>query len=196
LELFDLRAFFTTILLALLAYALGFLIFVARLPAAPKASPKVDGIVVLTGGEERLDTAVALLERGVGKRLLVSGVDIETPKRVLGHMAHGKARFECCADIGYAAQDTHGNAEEAAEWAREHHFKRLLIVTARYHMPRALREFASAMPDVRLTAWPVDPDRVDVAHWWRQPHTAALMQREYVKYLGSLGATALARLHT
>ncbi len=190
------RAFFTTILLALMAYALGFLIFVARLPQAPKAAPDVDGVVVLTGGEERLDTAVALLEKGVGKRLLVSGVDMETPKRVLGHRAHGKARFDCCADIGYAAQDTHGNAEEAAEWVREHRFHSLVIVTARYHMPRAQREFASAMPDVTLTPWPVDPDRVDVDHWWRQPRTAALMQREYVKYLGSLATTAIARLHS
>ncbi len=188
------RAFFTTILLALMAYALGFLIFVAWLPAAPERAPRADGIVVLTGGEERLDTAVALLERGVGKRLLVSGVDMQTPKRVLARMAHGKARFECCADIGYAAQDTHGNAEEAAEWVREHRFGSLVIVTARYHMPRAEREFSTAMPGVKLTPWPVDPDRVDVDHWWRQPRTAALMQREYVKYLGSLATTAIARL--
>ncbi len=190
------RAFFTAILLALGAYALGFLVFVARLPDVPQATPKVDGIVVLTGGEERLDTAVALLEKGVGKRLLISGVDMETTKRVLGHRAHGKARFECCADIGYAAQDTHDNAEEAAEWVREHRFGSLVIVTARYHMPRARREFATLMPDVALTSWPVDPDRVDVDHWWRQPRTAALMQREYVKYLGSLAATGLARLHS
>jgi len=123
-------------------------------------------------------------------------VDMETTKQVLGRRAHGRARFDCCADIGYAAQDTHGNAEEAAEWAGEHRFKSLLIVTARYHMPRARREFASAMPEVDLTPWPVDPDRVDVDHWWRQPRTAALMQREYVKYLGSLAATAVAQLHT
>jgi uncharacterized SAM-binding protein YcdF (DUF218 family) len=188
-----LRAFFTTILLALRAYAAGFLIFVARLPADPAVPPRADGIVVLTGGDERLQTAVALLEAGVGKRLLITGVDMETTKAVLGHIAHGGERFACCADIGYAAQDTHGNAEEAAEWTRANHFSSLVIVTARYHMSRARREFTSVMPEVALIAWPVDPAGVDVAHWWRRPRTALLLQREYVKYLVSLAATALAK---
>jgi uncharacterized SAM-binding protein YcdF (DUF218 family) len=137
---------------------------------------------------------VALLEKGVGKRLLVTGVDIETTKQVLGHIANGGPRFECCADIGYAAQDTHGNAEEAAEWTRENHFSSLVIVTARYHMPRARREFASLMPGVKLIAWPVDPDGFDVSGWWHQPRTALLLQREYVKYLASLAATTIAKV--
>jgi len=188
-----LRAFLTAILLGLLAYLAGFLLFVARLPADSAARPRADGIVVLTGGDERLETAVALLEAGVGKRLLITGVDMQTTKAVLGHIASGGPRFSCCADIGYAAQDTHGNAEEAADWARANHFASLVIVTARYHMPRARREFSSVMPGVRLIPWPVDPDGVDVAHWWRHPRTALLLQREYVKYLVSLVATTLAR---
>jgi uncharacterized SAM-binding protein YcdF (DUF218 family) len=183
------RVFFTAILLVLLAYMAGFLVFVARLPAIGASLPLADGVVVLTGGDERLETAVALLEKGVGKRLLITGVDMETTKRVLGHMAHGGRRFSCCADIGYAAQDTHGNAEETAEWARANHFGSIVLVTARYHMPRALHEFANVMPEVQLTPWPVDPDGVDVAHWWRQPHTALLLQREYAKYLASLVMT-------
>jgi uncharacterized SAM-binding protein YcdF (DUF218 family) len=183
------RVFFTAILLALLAYMAGFLVFVARLPMIGAALPRTDGVVVLTGGDERLETAVALLEKGVGKRLLITGVDMETTKRVLGHMAHGGKRFSCCADIGYAAQDTHGNAEETAEWAHANHFGSIVLVTARYHMPRALHEFANVMPDVKLTPWPVDPDGVDVARWWRQPNTALLLQREYAKYLASLAMT-------
>ena len=68
------RIFLAVIFLALLGYALSFVLFVSNLPVAPAIPPKADGIVALTGGDERLDTAVALLERGVGKRLLVSGV--------------------------------------------------------------------------------------------------------------------------
>jgi uncharacterized SAM-binding protein YcdF (DUF218 family) len=186
-----LRAFFTAILLVLLAYAAGFLVFIAHLPAAPQSLPRADGIVALTGGDERLRTAVNLLEKGVGKRLLITGVDLQTTKAVLGQLAHGGARFSCCADIGYAAQDTHGNAEEAAEWARQHRFASLVIVTASYHMPRAWREFHSVMPGVRLIAWPVEPDGIDVASWWRQPRTVMLLQREYMKYLASFTMTSL-----
>ena len=180
------RVFLTIIFLVLLSYAIGFVLFVSSLPAVPATSPKADGIVALTGGGERLDTAVALLEHGVGKRLLVSGVAQETTKETVGKMSDGGPRFACCADLGYSAEDTHGNAEEAAQWAHEHHFHSLVIVTGRYHMPRTMREFSAVLPDVSLTAYPVDQARIDLGGWWRHPRTVELLHREYVKYLASL----------
>jgi uncharacterized SAM-binding protein YcdF (DUF218 family) len=186
-----LRVFLGVILLLLLAYALSFVVFVSSLPAAPAELPSADGIVALTGGGERLDTAVSLLERGVGKRLLVSGVSEETTKETVGKMAEGGKRFACCADIGYAAEDTHGNAEEAAEWARDNHFTSLVVVTARYHMPRTLHEFAAAMPKVTLIPYPVDQSRIDLSGWWMHLNTVELLHREYVKYLASLVTTRL-----
>ncbi|HET7083940.1 MAG TPA: YdcF family protein [Rhizomicrobium sp.] len=187
------RVFLTVIFLALLAYAIGFVLFVSSLPAVPATPPKTDGIVALTGGDERLDTAVALLEHGVGKRLLVSGVAQETTKETVGKMSEGGPRFACCADIGYAAEDTHGNAEEAAQWARDNHFKSLLIVTGRYHMPRTMREFSSVLPDVALYAYPVDQSRIGLGDWWLHPRTIQLLHREYAKYLASLVIIRLAR---
>jgi len=190
----DLRVFLTVIVLALLGYGLCFVLFVSNLPTRPAQLPRADGIVALTCGDERLDTAVALLERGVGKRLLVSGVSQETTKETVGKMSEGGARFACCADIGYAAEDTHGNAEEAAQWTRDNHFASLVIVTGRYHMPRTMREFSTMLPGVALTAYPVDQSRIDLSHWWLHPRTAQLLHREYVKYLASLVTTRLARL--
>jgi uncharacterized SAM-binding protein YcdF (DUF218 family) len=184
------RIFFGVILGATLLYLAGFLIFLAGMPPQP-ANPHADAIVALTGGQARLDTAVELLERGAGKRLLISGVDMETEKETLGHLAGGGPRFACCAEVGYAADDTHGNAEETAEWARAHRFRSLIIVTARYHMPRALREFADVMPGVALTPYPVENANVDTRGWWKHPDTAVLLQREYIKYLGSLAMTSL-----
>lgn len=186
------RVFLGVILVLLLAYGLSFVLFVSNLPSAPEGLPKADGIVALTGGGERLDTAVALLERGVGKRLLVSGVSQEISKETVGKMAGGGRRFDCCADIGYAAEDTHGNAEEAAEWARDNRFASLVVVTARYHMPRTLREFSARMPDVALIPYPVDQSRIDLSGWWLHLHTVQLLHREYVKYLASLVTTRLA----
>ena len=187
------RFFLTIIFLLVLAYVLGFVLFVSNLPGQPVLAPKADGIVALTGGDARLDTAVALLERGVGKRLLISGVAQETSKETVAKMSDGGRRFACCADLGYAAEDTHGNAEEAADWVRAHHFDSLVIVTSRYHMPRTMQEFSAAMPEVTLIAYPVDQARVDLGGWWRHPHTVQLLHREYVKYLASLVTTRLAR---
>jgi uncharacterized SAM-binding protein YcdF (DUF218 family) len=188
-----LRLFLTVIVLAVLGYAIGFVLFVSNLPVAPAMPPKADGIVALTGGGDRLDTAVTLLERGVGKRLLVSGVAQETTKETLAKMAGGGARFTCCADIGYAAEDTHGNAQEAASWTHEHHFDSLVIVTSRYHMPRAMEEFSHQLPDVTLIAYPVDQSRIDLGNWWQHPQTIQLLHHEYVKYLASMVTTRLAR---
>lgn len=187
------RAFLTVIILAALGYGLGFVLFVSNLPVAPTSLPKADGIVALTGGGERLDAAVALFETGLGKRLLISGVAQETTKETLGKMSGGGARFACCADIGYAAEDTHGNAEETANWARLNRFDSLVIVTSRYHMPRAMQEFSAVLPDVTLIAYPVDQSRIDLQGWWMHPRTARLLHREYVKYLASLVTTRLAR---
>lgn len=187
------RVFLTVIFLAVLAYALGFVLFVSNLPGTPKELPRADGIVALTGGDARLDTAVSLFENGVGKRLLISGVSQETTKETLARMSGGGQRFACCADIGYAAEDTHGNAAETANWARQNHFDSLVIVTSRYHMPRAMQEFSHQLPDVTLIAYPVNQSGIDLGGWWRHPRTIGLLHREYVKYLASLVTTRLSQ---
>ena len=171
-------------------YVAGFLLFVTTLPARSYAAPKADAIVALTGGGARLDTAVALFEHGTGKRLLISGANKTSSKAALKQLSEGGRRFECCADIGYAAEDTYGNAEEAADWTARHHYKSLIIVTANYHMPRSLRLFHSMMPNVRLVPYAVEPDGVDTQAWWRLG-TLHLLHNEYLKYVASFVMTAV-----
>jgi len=170
-------------ILGLLAvYLAGFLVFVENLPQ-PHAPKPAQGIVALTGGDERLIAAVGLLESGEGARLLISGVHPSTTKPALKHLVHGGPRFDCCADLGYAAADTRGNAKEAAAWARAHRFKSLIVVTASYHMPRSLSEFASVMPGVRLEPYPVEPQDIDLHGWWHNPRALRVLQGEYAKYI-------------
>jgi uncharacterized SAM-binding protein YcdF (DUF218 family) len=186
--------FIKAIIAVALLYAIAFVFWVSLLPDPPDVVPEADAVVALTGGDTRLETAVALFEKGVGKRLLISGVSPETTRPTLKTLAHGGARFDCCADIDYAAQDTRGNASEAAEWAHSHQYHSVVVVTARYHMPRAEREFEAAMPDVTLLPYPVDEDDVDLSRWWNSPRTVGLLHREFVKYLASLASTSLASL--
>ena len=173
-------------LIAVVAYVVGFVIFAATLPRKAARVDGADGIVALTGGGARLDAAVALFERGVGKRLLISGVHATTTKNDLKRIVHGGPRFDCCTDLGFQAENTRGNATEAAHWARAHHYRRLVIVTASYHMPRSLAEFSAAMPDMKLDPYPVEPEGVDLQDWWRDARAAAILQAEYAKYLASL----------
>ncbi|MGB8364347.1 MAG: YdcF family protein [Rhizomicrobium sp.] len=174
-------------------YLAGFLMFVLSLPRTPSGAVHADGIVALTGGDSRLGTAEALLEQGAGKRLLISGVYSANTKSELKRLIHGGRRFDCCADLGFRAMSTHGNAAEAAAWTRAHGYRSLVIVTANFHMPRSLREFAAQMPGVRLLPYPVEEEGVDVGEWWSDPHALRVLHVEYMKYLGSLVFTTLAR---
>ncbi len=185
------RIVLRTMAVVLGLYLIGFVLFAANLPAMPTALGKPDGIVALTGGGARLDAAVALFERGTGKRLLISGVAPSTTKKELKILTHGGARFDCCADLGFQAADTRGNAQETAGWVRAHHFKSIVVVTATYHMPRSLSEFAARMPGVTLEPYPVEPEGIDLHEWWRDPRALRVLQGEYAKYLASLTLTHL-----
>jgi uncharacterized SAM-binding protein YcdF (DUF218 family) len=179
------------IIFAVVLYVAGFVVFATSLPKTPHDLHHIQGVVALTGGDTRLDAAVALFEKGVGQRLLISGVNPQTTKAELKKLSRGGVRFDCCADLGYAAEDTHGNAREAAAWARFHHFRTLLLVTARYHMPRSLSEFQVAMPDGTIVPYPIEPESIHLEGWWHDARALFVMQGEYLKYLAVTALTAL-----
>lgn len=169
----------------LVLYTLGLIAFAATLPRTPQKVPHADGIVALTGGDARLDAADKLLEQNAAKRLLITGVNPGTTKAQLKKIAHGGHRFDCCADLGFVATSTHGNADEATGWVRRHGYTSIIVVTANYHMRRSLNEFSADMPHVRLVAYPVDPNGLNLDGWWRDPHTLHLLNTEYAKFLAS-----------
>ena len=148
-----------------------------------------DGIVVLTGGPERISTAIRLLENKAARRLLISGVHPQTTARQIRRIT-GTERdlFRCCIDLDKRAADTRGNAVETRNWAREKGFTRLLIVTSDYHILRAMKEFSRVMPEAELMACPVaGSDGQDPLH---NAASFRLWFSEYLKYL-----LALVRMH-
>ena len=186
------RTVWLIVIVLLVAYFAGFVAFVAALPGSAPAEVHADAVVTLTGGEDRLDQAVTLLERGVGRRLLITGVHPFMTKERLRRLVHGGRRFDCCADLGFTATNTHGNAMETAAWARSHGYRSLVIVTANYHMPRSLTEFSAAMPGITLVPYPV-PEILSDRKWWLDPGSMRTLQFEYAKYLGALALTTAMR---
>lgn len=173
----------------------GFVVFAncaSRLSAAE--DERADGIVVLTGGVHRLSEAARLLSEGRGKRLLISGVNpMATPGDLHRRTGLGAALFRS-VDIGYAAHDTIGNADETQAWARAHGFSRLIIVTSSYHMPRTLAELGRVMPRVVLIPYPVISPQFQTERWWSHAATTRLLFFEYVKFLPAAARLGLARL--
>jgi uncharacterized SAM-binding protein YcdF (DUF218 family) len=167
----------------------GFVVFALSIPRAePTLNIHAEGVVVLTGGSDRVLNAADFLARGQARRLLITGVNRATGSAALARLLPlSREKFECCVDLGYEALDTAGNARETREWAIAHHISRsLIVVTSNYHMPRALLELSAALPGVTLHPFPVVSEHVDVNRWIRDLGVARLVAGEYVKYIGAL----------
>jgi uncharacterized SAM-binding protein YcdF (DUF218 family) len=157
----------------------GFVWFlhVARRAAAPPPL-HTDGIVALTGGAGRVERALHLLANGRADKLLISGIGGGTELATLGHLAGiGTTRLQDRITLGRYAASTRGNGVETAAWAEQNSIHTLIVVTAAYHMPRALAELRQALPDVHLYPMPVYPAATENGPGLR------LEAEEYTKYL-------------
>lgn len=175
---------------------LGFIVFATSIMRDTQAdAPPADGIVVLTGGDSRIREGARLLRQESAERLLITGVNRRTSRKDLLRLSGLSARqFDCCVDIGYRALDTVGNADETRTWARERGFKRLIVVTASYHMPRSLAELSLEMPDLVLVPHPVKPKSFRAQAWWLDPKMTRVLAAEYLKYLPAALRLAVAKL--
>jgi uncharacterized SAM-binding protein YcdF (DUF218 family) len=137
--------------LLLIAWALGFCAFMLSL-GKPLEGRKTDAIVVLTGGQGRIDRGVQLLREKAAKRLLVSGVGAQVkPRELAAEFRIEPGLMQCCIDLGHEAVDTRSNAEETAAWVHAHGYKTVRLVTADWHMPRARMELAHQLgPGIEL----------------------------------------------
>ena len=131
--------------LVLLAWILGFAGFVVWLPG-PAGDSSTDAIIVLTGGENRLERGIALLQEEKAERMLISGVNRTVrPVELAERTDTPEELFECCIDLGQESVDTRSNGEEAARWVRENDVESVRLVTTDWHMPRARYELAQQM---------------------------------------------------
>ncbi|MEE2998161.1 MAG: YdcF family protein [Pseudomonadota bacterium] len=172
-----------------LAWAVGLYRFSQLIPEPVFGKVKAtDAIVVLTGGAGRIGAGLSLLERGLGKKLFVSGVyrgiDVQELLKVA---RRAPGNLQCCIALGYAADNTRGNAIETAEWIGRENIGSMRIVTASYHMPRSLLEFRRVLPSgIVIVAHPVFPKGFPAKNWWRDIGALRLAVSEYHKYLMAL----------
>lgn len=179
------RGFLPILLVAAAAWLWGLVSFVQGLPKPVPLTPgSADGIVTLTGGPDRIRTGMALLDNGAAPRLLISGVYQETSdddlRKVIGS---AQAHFDCCVDVGRVARNTIGNAQETAAWAKKNGYKKIIIVTAAFHMPRSLLELEKALPGVDLIPYPVITPSEKLDGWWHRPSALRKLSFEYTKFL-------------
>lgn len=178
----------TFLLGILIIWSAGFFLFANKIKSftTPPTTVHTDAIVVLTGGAERINTGLDLLQSGSAEKLLISGVDERVTLDKIMSMWKGHINNpDCCIFIGHMAQNTRENAAETRQWADQMYVRSLRLVTSSYHMPRAIAEFHAAMPDIKILPHPVIPGRVEASGWKNPP--LIVMANEYNKaILGSV----------
>lgn len=172
-----------------IAWAGGFAVFDRSARMVRPAPLRADGIVVLTGGAERVDTGLRLLTEGRAPLLLVSGVGRGTDLAELSHRVPLSGEEAGRVTLGRVATSTAGNAGETAAWARAWGVRSLIVVTAGYHMPRAMVELGRALPGVALYPVAVQPPALRRGLEFA---TVRMLANEYDKYIAvRLGLTRL-----
>lgn len=186
------RQIFLTLIGVCLCWVAGFAAFVSEIPSSRNESAvSADAIVVLTGGKGRLEAGLQLLVDGKAEILFVSGVASKSRLVDLLSTVPEKLRARVMAlppariDLGRSAENTIGNADETKEWLARNHLKSVILVTANYHMPRALLEFSEVMPHISMTPFPVFPENFSLKEWWKEPDARERILSEYHKYLAA-----------
>lgn len=145
-----------------LAWALGFVWFAVMLPQPADDGVTTDAVIVPTGGAGRIPRGLAVLDEGLSRKMLVSGVDREVrPQEFAAQFSVSPQRMACCVTLGFAAVDTRSNAAETAKWVAQNEVRSLRLVTTDWHMRRAAGELARTLPDhvtVVRDAVPSQPD--------------------------------------
>ncbi|MFT9316448.1 MAG: YdcF family protein [Acetobacter orientalis] len=164
-----------------LLLCLGFCWFVYDALQPVQPHPHTDGIVALTGGQGRIEASLRLLSQNQGDKLLISGVAPQTGSKAL--LPPMPAELKSRITLGYQARSTIENAAETAAWVADNHIYTLTVVTAGYHMRRAMLELGRTLPGVTLYPYPVKPPALT------RPLTRVTLRvllTEYSKWLGAL----------
>ncbi len=178
----------TAISCIIISFCIGiFQHYVLTLPFPPQQLlDKIDGVVVATGGQGRIQQGLKLLSESDAKIMLITGVGEGIDKTALMNSLslneNQRDLMLCCVDIDSTALNTAGNATATAKWAKQKQLSRLLLVTANYHLPRAQILFSRLDSDISYSLWAVIPEDLDTDNWYKSWQHIRLLGREFAKY--------------
>jgi uncharacterized SAM-binding protein YcdF (DUF218 family) len=155
---------------------------------AARSVPAMDGeqadvVFVLTGGENRIPAGIRALKDGKGKELYILGARAGGKiERILPGRKELTAEDLRRLHMEEWSENTLENAFAAKGLVAERNFRKVILVTSDYHMPRAFFAFRAILPsEVDIAASPVRSE-------WRGggafPRTLRLFITESVKYWG------------
>ena len=109
----------------------------------PSQKSESIGIIVLTGGKNRIEKGIDLLSKGYGDKLLISGVFM--PSEIETKFSLEKEKndlFKCCVFYDQKSKNTLENAQEVDKWLNKNKdIKSIILVSSYYHLPRSIMIF-------------------------------------------------------
>ena len=173
-------------------YLYSFLKFVNNIEDKKLSRDYSYDIVVITGGSGRIKTGAKLLSNSVNSRLLISGVGMGVKRsEILSRFGLDTKRV----DLGYNANSTRGNAIETKNWVKKNGFKKIVLVTDNWHLPRAKLLFEAAMPDIKIIPHSVFVKRENNKGDLGLSKNIMFLIQEHIKYLISHLQAVLLRMY-
>jgi uncharacterized SAM-binding protein YcdF (DUF218 family) len=134
-------------------------------PSAASSPRRADVVVVLSGDRNhRLDPALSLVRQGVAPLLVISSPGYDPKWRKARQLCsphrHSTAFRVLCFEAD--PYSTRGEARAIGRLAREHHWRRVVVVTSTFHVTRA-RMLVKRCYRGALTMVGAD------STWWRLP---------------------------
>jgi uncharacterized SAM-binding protein YcdF (DUF218 family) len=143
-----------------------------------------DAVLILSGNPEtRVERAVALFREGYAKTILLTYTrpmgekyhDVFKPQNELMEAAlvsEGIREFATIPSLKNGATSTFDEAYDAARYAKDHNFSRIILVTDTFHTARALYAFRKIFTlqgakNVKLEAAGAPNTHFDETNWWQ-----------------------------
>ena len=187
------KTFILIIIIFLIIFLSNFLYFKNTILSLNSyAYKKANNIVILTGGTNRIKEGLKIINNFnkfdlMKIKLLISGTGKGFTKldinRVFSKDNSLDIFIKCCLDLDGQSHDTYSNAVETLKWTNNNNIKAFILVTSNYHMPRALLEFTTQMPDLNIIPHSTTPKRHNISNWMYSFETFSLLLLEYFKFL-------------
>jgi uncharacterized SAM-binding protein YcdF (DUF218 family) len=127
-------------------WVIGFFVFIGLSKYIENEDSYIECSVVLTGGSNRIQEAINLIDQNMTTIVFVSGVNEKVDKRDI--LGEGFNKYKKYFILGYEAVNTKGNVIEVSKWIEDNEISEMRIITSDYHYFRTQAEFNSYMPDI------------------------------------------------
>jgi uncharacterized SAM-binding protein YcdF (DUF218 family) len=114
-----------------------------------KSDEPTDVIVVFTGGNNRIATALDLFQKKMASKVYISGLHPKTSIHQVLNKLSIKDVDKSSIFFDFA-KNTEENSIETAKWVRENGIKSIRLVTSSLHMSRSYLLLSSELTDVKI----------------------------------------------